>query len=106
MMTAGSLYVNLKNWDFGKGKFSLDESEAITIRAELAKNIPMPVEIKKAEEVGNLIQYTYVCPVCGEHAGNRIGPQKKVVNYCIECGQRLIRPKEEANENREEETDQ
>ena len=96
MLTAGSLYVNLKNWDFTKGKYSLDESEAITIRAGVERNIPMPVEIKKVEDVGDIVQYTYICPVCGERAGQRIGPQRKIVNFCIECGQHLIRPREEA----------
>jgi len=62
-------YINLKNWNYNLGKYSIDKSEAQELLRAIERNQPKVVK-------GNL------CPVCFRGVYER--PM-----YCS-CGQRLI----------------
>ena len=62
-------YINLKNWNYNLGKYSIDKSEAQEILRAIERNQPKVVRKNS-------------CPVC--HRGVYERPM-----YCS-CGQRLI----------------
>lgn len=105
MTTAGSLCVNLKNWDFSKGKISLDKEEADAIRKGLEKETPN-VLTREEHAICGTVLFKYYCPKCGKKVWEKVKSDSTTIDfdYCQYCGNRVIRPKEEAYGNIQEKT--
>ncbi len=98
MITAGALATNMRNWDFSKGKISFDKNESDIIREGLEKETPAVLTREEIAVCGSKV-FKYYCPKCGNMVWRRFGTESMLmeINYCAYCGNRVIRPKEEAN---------
>lgn len=104
MIAIESLCTNMKNHDFGReAKMTFDEAEVNVIRKAFERNTPIPVMIAE-KDFEDPARVTYLCPTCKRKVGYRVGCRRALPHYCpnSNCGQHLIRAKEEANENPEE----
>lgn len=88
MMTAGSIYRNLDNWNFGTlGKYQIDQQQAESLLKTLERDLPRPKR-KKSGDISKGIPDLYTCPTCNQGI-------KKEWNYCPYCGQYTIRARED-----------
>lgn len=100
LRTVGAIRNNLKSWNFRvQGKINLDEAEKTVLCDALERLTPQPVKLDISGDVYGWHERAYTCPNCEKELG-RIKTMRNEaqcpVNYCPNCGQSLIRAKQEA----------